>query len=215
MIMNHSNATLLPQIQSLKLSHGQTLLVIRGTRLAEHMTDSAFQSMVKKFRREHVPFEPSEDKSWQWEEVAYHYEHLVELAVAFKMQADGIAFRHITGLLIKHRPKLHKFYHEAYLEAQTGRGVPRTLLNANADTQNKEARKITVGGMYLDFQATYSNGIMSSPGPILLDPVQATERFMSIYNGLYPYPPLALSQICQRVVTIAEATPPVKRGRKA
>ena len=131
MIMIHANATPLSQIQSLKLSHGQALLVIRGTRLAEHMADTAFQSMVKKFRREYVPFEPNEDKSWQWEEVTYCYEHVAELAVAFKMQADGIAFRHITGLLIKHRPKLHKFYREAYLEAETGRGAPRTLLNAN------------------------------------------------------------------------------------
>lgn len=215
MIMNHAHTALLPQIQSLKLSHGQALLVIRGTRLAEHMTETAFQSMVKKFRRADVPFEPNEDKSSQWEEITYCYEHVAELAVAFKMQADGIAFRYITGLLINHRPKLHKLYHEAYLEAATGRGAPRTLLNANADAQNKEAPKLTVGGLYLDFRATYSNGIISSPGPVLLDPVQATERFMSIYDGLYPYPPLALSQICQSVVKIAEATPPVKRGRKA
>ena len=206
---------LLPRIQSLKLSHGQALLVVRGTRLAAHMTDTAFQSMVKKFRREHLPFEPNEDKSWQWEEVVYGFEHVVELAVAFKMQADGIAFRHITGLLIKHRPKLHKFYREAYLEAEAGRGIPRTLLNTNANPQSNEATKIGIGGLYLDFRATYSNGIMNSSGPILLDPVQATERFMSIYDGLYPYPPLALSQICQRIVKIAEATPPVKRGRKA
>lgn len=215
MIMNHANAALLPQVQSLKLSHGQVLLVLRGTGLGSHMADTALESMVKKLRRQNVPFEPDARKFSQWEEVTYCYEHVAELAVAFKMQADGIAFRHITGLLIMHRPKLHKFYREAYLEAETGRGAPRTLLNANAQTQNQDAREITVGGLYLDFRATYSNGIMSSPGPVLLDPVQATERFMSIFDGLYPYPPLALSQICQRVVKIADATPPVKRGRKA
>ena len=215
MVMSDIKAHRLNQIQTLKLSHGQALLAIRGTRLAENMAETAFQSMAKKLRRAHVPFEPKPENSWQWEEVIYHYEHLIEFAVAFKMLADGISFRHIIGLLTQHRVKLHSFYREAYLEADIGRGIPRALINTTANPQNKETREIGIGGLYLDFRASYSNGIISSPDPVLLDPVQATERYMSIYDGLYPYALIALSQICQRVVKIAEATPPVKRGRKA
>ena len=212
--MNDSDPHRLHQIQTLKLSHGQTLLVIRGTRLAENMADTAFLSMAKKFRREHVPFEPNREKSSPWEEVVYGYEQLIELSLAFKMLADGISFRHITALLTQHRAKLHSYYREAYLEADTGRGKTRTLINANAGSGNQEIQEIGIGGMYLDFMATYSNGLISSPGPRLRDPLEATQRYMGIYKNFHPSPLIALSQICQSVVTIAEATPPVNRGRK-
>ncbi len=200
------------RMKSLKLSHGQVLRVMKDTRLAEHMSDTALDAMVKKFRREGLPFETDEVGSYQWEEIVYRYEHIIELAVALKMLTDGMAFRHIVALLTQYRMKLRKFYREALLEARTGRGADRTI--TNPAPLKGELAKMNIGGLYLEFMAINRNGIVGTLSPELIGPWKAFERYMSYYDGLYPFPLIMLSQICERVLKIAEATPPVKRGRR-
>lgn len=211
--MSDSSADLLLRIKTLKLSHGQALLVMKDTRLAENMTETALNSMVKKLRLNEVPFEPDEVGTYQWEEIIYRYEHLVELAIALKMLADGMAFRHVVSLVTKYRKLLRKFYREALLEARSERGADRTIINPTP--KFGEYAELNIGGMYLDFKATYNNGFLGSPGPVLIGPWEAFGRYMAYYDGLYPFPLIMLSQICERVLKIAEATPPVRRGRRA
>lgn len=198
--------------KALKLSHGQALLVMKGTRLAESMTETALNSMVKKLRLNELPFERDEVGTYQWEEIVYRYQHLVELAIALKMLADGMAFRHVVSLLTKYRKLLRKYYREALLESRSGRGGDRLIVNPIPSSG--ELSEMNIGGMYLDFRATYNNGMLGSLGPELIGPWAAFERYMAYYDGLYPFPLIMLSQICERVLKIAENTPPVKRGRK-
>lgn len=211
--MKETQIDLLLRMKSLKLSHGQALLVMKDTRLAENMTETSLNSMVKKLRLNEVPFEPDEVGTYQWEEIIYRYEHLIELAIALKMLADGMAFRHVVSLLTKYRKVLRRFYREALLESRSERGGDRLI--QNPAPKAGEYNELNIAGMYLDFKATYNNGFLGSPGPVLIGPWVAFERYMAYYDGLYPFPLIMLSQICERVLKIAEATPPVRRGRKA
>ena len=79
------------RISTLRLSHGQAIQVLRDTRLAESVSASALDAMIKKLRREGVPFAADELGDYQWEEIVYRYEHIIELAVALKMQSDGMS----------------------------------------------------------------------------------------------------------------------------
>ena len=201
------------RMKTLKLSHGQALRVMTDTGLAAGMTDSALNSMVKKFRLNGLPFEKKEEGAYQWEETVYHYEHLVELALALKMLSDGMAFRHIVSLLTKYRSKLHRFYVDALLAAYTGMGRPRTIVNP--EQLKGELPQVQISGLYLEFTALARHGAMSVSEPKLISPWKAVERYMASYDGLYPFPLIMLSQICHRVLKVAEETPPVKRGRRA
>ena len=82
--MTDSQTGLALRIKSLKLSDGQALLAMKENSLAENMTETALNLMVKKLRLKKVPFEPDEVGTYQWEEIVYRCEHLVELAVALK-----------------------------------------------------------------------------------------------------------------------------------
>ncbi len=201
------------RIKTLKLSHGQALRVMTDTGIASGITDTALNSMVKKFRLNGLPFEKKEEGANQWEETVYHYEHLVELALALKMLSDGMAFRHIVSLLTKYRSKLHRFYVDALLDADTGMGRPRTIVNP--EPLKGELPEVHISGLYLEFTALARHGAMSASEPQLISPWKAVERYMASYDGLYPFPLIMLSQICQRVLKVAEGTPPVKRGRRA
>ena len=210
--MNDSQANLHLRMTTLKLSHGQALRVMTDTGLAAGMTDSALNSMVKKFRLNGLPFERKDEGTYQWEETVYHYEHLVELALALKMLSDGMAFRHIVSLLTKYRSKLRGFYNEALIAGDTGKGSPRTIINP--DPFKGELTEIQVSGLYLEFKALARNGSRNASEPELISPWMAVERYMACYDGLYPFPLIMLTQICQRVLKVAEGTPPVKRGRR-
>jgi len=211
-IMTNSQANLRLRMTTLKLSHGQALRVMTDTGLAAGMTDTALNSMVKKFRLNGLPFERKDEGTYQWEETVYHYEHLVELALALKMLSDGMAFRHIVSLLTKYRSKLRGFYNEALISGDTGKGSPRTIINP--DPFKGELTEIQVSGLYLEFKALARNGSLNASEPELISPWMAVERYMACYDGLYPFPLIMLTQICQRVLKVAEGTPPVRRGRR-
>jgi len=211
--MTNAQPALSIRLSTLRLGHGQAMRVITDTRLMESISSTALDAMIKKLRREGVPFGADELIKDTYAEMAYGYVHLIELAVAMKMQSDGLAFRHVVSLLTTHRSVLRGFYRDAMLEASTGRGTVRILKNPSP--RNGGTKNTALSGLYLDFRAVNSNGILGSPGPELLGPWQALERQMGSYDGLYPYPLIMLSQICERVLRIAEATPLVKRGRKA
>ena len=80
--MDSFTTELSARISTLRLSHGQAIQVLRDTRLAESVSASALDAMIKKLRREGVPFAADELGDYQWEEIVYRYEHVIELAVA-------------------------------------------------------------------------------------------------------------------------------------
>lgn len=176
--------------------------------IAEWLDRSALDSVLKKLRRDFVPFSAEELAKPQWEQVRYGFVHLIECVVAVKMMADGISHRHIVALLTFDRKRLREAYLKAFSESQSGLGTPIPI-------KHPDGCEITISGLYLDFMATINKlGVLSSSGPRLLDPWQAVNRYMGAYMGLHPLPPIRLSDIATEAVRIAVLMPELKRGRR-
>ncbi len=191
------------------LSHGQVLQTIEAMHIAEWLERPALDSVLKKFRRDLVPFSAEELNKPQWQQLHYDYVHLIECVVAVKMMAEGIAHRHIVALLTFDRAKLREAYKRALAEAISGLGAPVYL-------KHPVGSEIQISGLYLDFMATLNkDGVLTTPGPVLLDPWKALNRYMASYSGLHPLPPIRLSDLATEAVRIARQMPEVKRGRKA
>ena len=197
-------------ISKLSLTHGQVLWVIENMRIVEWLDRPALDSILKKFRRDGVPdFSSSGQSGRQGSDFVYRYEELMDCVVALKLVADGLAFRHVSGLMKFDRVKLHDHYKAAYLQAESGRGE---LL----EIKSSDDRKISISGLYLDFHASISkNGAISTPGPRLLDPWEALHRYMGFYQGWHIVGLIRLSQLATEAVRIAKAAPVIKRGRKS
>ena len=133
----------LPYIRTFR---GKTVVIKYG---GHAMTETALNSMVKKLRLHKVPFAPDEVGTYQWEEIVYRYEHLIELAVALKMLADGMAFRHVVSLLTKYRKVLRKFYREALLESRSERGSDRLIQNPTPKAGEYYGRPINLSELGL------------------------------------------------------------------
>ncbi len=195
--------------ESLSLSHGQVLQTIEAMHIAEWLDRPALDSVLKKLRRDHVPFSAEELDKPQWQQVRYEFVHLIECVVAIKMMAEGIAHRHIVALLTFNRPKLRETYKKAYSEAFSGLGAPIQIKHPDGD-------EIQISGLYLDFMAVINKqGVLTTRGPVLLDPWKALNRFMGSYSGLHPLPPIRLSDLAVEAIRIARQMPEIKRGRKS
>ncbi|MEI6573065.1 MAG: hypothetical protein WCO61_05920 [Alphaproteobacteria bacterium] len=197
-------------ISELALSHGQVLWTIEAMHIVDWLNRPALDSVLKKFRREKVPdFSESGQKGRQGADFAYSFEHLMDCVVAMKFVAEGLPFRHVVGLMRFDPEKLRQHYRRAFLEAESAQG-------ASLEVSAKDGRKITIGGLYLDFHAIISkNGVLSTPGPRLLDPWSALNRYMGFYAGLHPTGMVRLSQLATEAVRIAREAPVTKRGRKS
>ena len=200
----------LKHISSLSLTHGQVLSVIENMSIVEWLDRAALDSVLKKFRREKVPdFSTSGQQGRQGADFSYRYEHLMDCVVAMKLVADGLAFRHVVGLMTFDQQKLWQHYRRAFLEADAGQGGAFEIKAA-------DGRKMSIGGLYLDFHAEISkSGILSTTGPRLLDPWEALNRYMGVYSMWHPAGMVRLSQLATEAVRLAQAAPVIKRGRKS
>jgi hypothetical protein len=105
--------------------------------------------------------------------------------------------------------RLRKHYYRAYLEAETGQG---SVIEVGAP----DGRKLSIGGLYLDFHATISkNNLVTTSGPKLIDPWEAMKRYMGFYQGWHIVGLVRLSQLATEAVRIANEAPIIKRGRKS
>jgi hypothetical protein len=197
-------------ISQLALAHGQVLSTIEAMHIVEWLNRPALDSITKKFRREGVPdFSASGQSGRQGADFVYGFQELMDCVVALKLVADGLSFRHVSGLMKFDRNKLHEYYKVAYLQSESGRG--KVL-----DINSSDGRKISISGLYLDFHGSiYKNGAISTPGPRLLDPWEAMNRYMGFYQGWHLVGLIRLSQLAIEAVRIAKATPAIKRGRKS
>jgi hypothetical protein len=196
-------------IASLSLTHGQVLWVIDCMRIVEWLERPALDSVLKKFRRDGVPdFSSTGQQGCQGSNFSYNFEQLMDCVVAMKLVADGLAFRHVVGLMTSDPEKLRQYYRRAFFEAETGFG---NVVEVKAE----DGRKISIGGLYLDFHAVISkSGILSTTGPRLLDAWEALNRYMGGYSMLHPTGMVRLSQLALEAVRLAGHAPVIKRGRK-
>jgi hypothetical protein len=196
------------RLDQISLSHGQAIWAIEAMQVAGWLDTAGLNAVVKKLRRHFVPFSEEELQKPKWEEVRYGFEHLLDIVVALKMMADGMAFRHIVSLLTNHRKKLRLIYRRAFLEADKGLGAPLEIRSA-------DGRAMNMSGLYLDFSATARiNGMLATFGPTALAPWEAFQRYMGLYISVHMFPLIRISQLATEAVRLAEAAPEVKRGRK-
>jgi hypothetical protein len=135
----------------------------------------------------------------------------MEVVVALKMMADGMAFRHIVSLLTRDRVKLRKIYRRAFLEADSGLGASYEI----PAPEGRVPESTRISGLYLDFSAmSRINGMLLSASPTALDPWEALMRYMGFYQ-LHMFPLIRISQLATEAVRLAEAAPEIKRGRKS
>lgn len=197
------------RLDRISLTHGQAIWVIEAMQIAGWLDTAGLNAVVKKLRRHWVPFSEEELEKPQWEGVRYGFEHLLEVVVALRMTADGMAFRHIVSLLASHRKKLRPIYRRAFLEAEGGLGAPVEIRSA-------DGRNMSISGVYLDFSAAARiNGMLASLAPTALGPWDALQRYMGLYVGLHMFPLIRISQLATEAVRLAEAAPEVKRGPKS
>jgi len=198
----------LRRLDQISLSHGQAIWVVEAMQVAAWLDTAGLNAVVKKLRRHFVPFSEEELRKPRWEEVRYDFEHLLEIVVALKMTADGMAFRHIVSLLANHRKKLRLIYRRAFLEAENGLGAPLEI-------RSSDGRSMSISGLYLDFSATARvDGMLTTLAPTALAPWEALQRYMGLYISVHMFPPIRISQLATEAVRLAKAAPEVKRGRK-
>jgi hypothetical protein len=198
------------ELNSLSLSHGQVLWVIDGMNFVSWLNRAALDSVLKKFRLNKVPdFERLGQAGRGGADFAYGFTEIMGCVVAMKLASEGLAFRHVVGLMKFDPEKLRECYRRAYLEAESGAGAPLRVTPG-------DGRAVSVSGLILDFRAQISKaGALSTPGPILLDPWQALERYTANYANFHPTGLVRLSQLATEAVRLALVAPTVKRGRKS
>ena len=198
------------ELGQLSISHGQVLWVIDSMNFVSWLTRPALDSVLKKFRLNKVPdFDRRGQAGRAGADFAYGFTEVMDCVVAMKLVSEGLAFRHVVGLMKFDPEKLRHWYRRAYFEAESGAGAP---LRVTSD----DGRHLSISGLVLDFKAQISRlGALSTPGPILLDPWQALERYTANYVNLHPTGLVRLSQLATEAVRLAVVAPPVKRGRKS
>jgi hypothetical protein len=197
-------------IDRLALSHGQARWVLTHLGLHAGEDEQTFDSYIKSLRRDGVPFAPDELGVGAGHNLTYRYSHLMELAVALALRTQGVLSRHIVGLLAEYRSILRSHYRQAWLERDTGLGMPRKVVIDGSSSERRFA------GVYLDLSLVYTSyGVLSVIEPRLLDPIKALDYYMAGHQSLYPRPPLPISQFAEDVVRLAEGAPEIKRGRRS
>ena len=198
------------ELDRLSIAHGQVLWVIDGMNFVPWLNRTALDSVLKKFRLNKVPdFDRLGQVGRSGADFAYSFSEIMDCVLAMKLVSEGLAFRHVLGLMKFDPEKLRQCYRRAYFEAESGVGAP---LRVNS----QDGRHISISGLVLDFKAQISkSGSLSTPGPILLDPWQALERYTGNYVNFHPTGLARLSQLATEAVRLAVVAPPVKRGRKS
>jgi hypothetical protein len=198
------------ELDRLSISHGQVLWVIDGMNFVPWLNRPALDSVLKKFRLNKVPdFDRLGQVGRAGADFAYGFSEVMDCVLAMKLVSEGLAFRHVVGLMKFDPEKLRQYYRRAYLEANSGAGEPLLL-------RSGDGREVSFSGLAIDFMAQISKfGALSTPGPILLTPWQALERYTAHYANFHPMGLVRLSQLATEAVRLALVAPVVKRGRKS
>ena len=208
-------------LTQISLSHGQARWVLRHFNMSASETDASFDALLKSLRRDGIPFAPEETGRGAGHNLAYRFEHLMELALALAFRTQGILARDLVNLIAQNRDKLRAFFRRAYLERDTGLGEARGLYITDQKPTDSDPMAqpheflVNISGAYLDLSLVMlPGGMMGSFKFNLLGPQEAVKVFMMGHQNLYPRPPLPLSDIASDVVRLASGPiPEFRRGR--
>ncbi len=199
----------LPKALNFSLTHGQAVWVLWHAFFYQGSgPDQTFDAYLKYLRRNGVPFGAAELGRGAGHNVAYGYEHLMEVAFALELKAQGILKTDVVKLLADLRPELRPLYLDAWLERETGRGKP-------VEVRVKGTKPFQASGLWLDLQLMYyTEGeplLMGTPG--LLSPRDALVSFATHNRQRAFRNPVQISDLAAEIVRLAPHAPEIRRGR--
>ena len=196
------------KLHDVALNHGQARWVLQHLGLRAGDDDARLDHWLKYARRMGVPFWPNELGRGTGTNVLYRYWHLMELAVALALRAQGVLPSDLLTLLVQNRELLRRLYIRAWQERKSGLGAPIKLCVEGDD------RWLRGSGTYLYLRLDYApNGLLIHTEPKLIGPWEALQAALAKHDKVYPRPPLPLSDIAENVIELAAAAPEVRRGR--
>jgi hypothetical protein len=139
-------------LPKLNLSHGQAAWAISLGRPPEQK----LLDQIRYLRQLGIPFEESELGMGRGKRVRYRFDHLIELGLGVDALRRGMTPKDITGLLVKQRKELRRFYREAYL------GQPDAALNADWVKSRGQYIPLLGNELFLRLHDRYS----AAPGKI-------------------------------------------------
>jgi hypothetical protein len=197
-----------PSIHDLALNHGQARWVLQHLGLRVGDDAARLDSWLKYARRMGVPFWPNELGGGTGTNVIYRYWHMMELAVALALRAQGVLPGDLLTLLVQNRELLRRLYARAWHERESGLGAP---IKVRAEGDDRWLRG---SGTFLYLRLDYGpNGLLSHTEPRLIGPWEAVGAALAKHDKVYPRPPLPLSDIAENVMELGSAAPEVRRGR--
>jgi len=197
-------------LDDIAISHGQVLWVIDTMNIVTWLSRTSLDSVLKKFRLKKVPdFARIGQTGRAGADFLYGFNELMDCVLAMKLVSDGLAFRHVVGIMTFDHEALRQCYRRAYVEAESGEGALLEIVAA-------DGRKISISGLYIDFLVNITkSGMLLTTGPRLIGPWRAMERYMGSYMNFHPTGVVRLSQLATEAVRLASSAPAVKRGRKS
>jgi hypothetical protein len=195
-------------LDNLSLNHGQARWVLQHLGLRAGDDDARLDNWLKYARRMGVPFWPNELGQGTGTNVVYRYWHMMELAVALALRAQGVLPGDLLTLLVQNRELLRRLYIRAWQERKSGLGAPIKVCVQGDD------HWLRGSGTYLNLRLDYGpNGLLICAEPELIGPWGALEAALAKHDKVYPRPPLPLSDIAENLIELAGAAPEVRRGR--
>jgi len=199
----------LPKAFIFSLTHGQAAWVLwHAFSYQGSGPNQTFDAYLKYLRRNGVPFGAAELGRGAGHNVAYGYEHLMEVAFALALKAQGILKTDVVKLLAELRPELRPLYVDAWLERETGRGKP-------VEVRVEGTPAFQASGLWLDLQLlSYTEGESPMVGtPRLLSPSEALLSFATHNRQRALRNPVQISDLAAEIVRLVPHAPEIRRGR--
>ena len=193
-------------VPDLQLTHGRAVWVLGRMGFSAGVTPGTFNHYVKSLRKLGVPFAHGEVGTGSGRPVRYSFNHLMELSLALTLRIFGILPDPVLDGLIRFRQELYGLYRRAYLEYETGLGVPvRVTAPGRAEFEMR--------GAYLDLRIRFGGGRTFEFGPPrLLSPFEALRVYSKLETPGRAHLPLNLSSLAINLVECAEVAPNIRRG---
>jgi hypothetical protein len=196
-------------IPEISLRRVQALWVLIELGFRTGGSDSTFLEYIKSLRRFGIPFSPEEISEGRRHRNAYHYEHLMELAVALSFRLHRILPWDVIDVLVRYRAKLRSIYRLAYLNRESGVGQ---LVQIKVGALHQ----FTAKGIFLDLNFRYvDDQLVSSGGPRAINASEAVRLYIQQVPGSQIRPPLPLSRLAKQIVRFASVVPVAQQIPKA
>jgi hypothetical protein len=188
----------LPEIA---LNHGRALWVLQELGFRGKTSASTFYEYIKSLRKLGTPFRPGEIGLVRRGRANYSYYHIMELALALTLRVYHAVPDAVLAQIIRHRRSLYRHYRRAFTERCKGLGARAEIHTSNGST-------FALSGVFLDLQINFSGGRLVSFGPPkALSPSEALQLFAERDLAARAFLPINLSNLAERVVTLAPRAP--------